>query len=200
MAAKKQPAKRPTKKKRHEPDWETIEREYRAGQISVNEIARQHGVTPQAVRMRAKRCDWSRDLSGQVRERVRAELVADAVTPSVTPPNAREVIDAAGLRGAEVVRAHRRDISRARSRTDRIGSQVERLLERIEGMQPDDDNFLGYTNAAASANNALSQAMARLVPLERQAFSLDDPSQGDNATALSSEQIRRMAQEVASQE
>ena len=39
-------------------DWETIETEYRAGSLSVNEIARQAGVTPQAIRNRARRNGW----------------------------------------------------------------------------------------------------------------------------------------------
>jgi DNA-binding Lrp family transcriptional regulator len=36
-------------------DWEAIEREYRAGQLSVREIARQQGLSHTAINKRAKR-------------------------------------------------------------------------------------------------------------------------------------------------
>ena len=36
-------------------DWEKIEREYRAGQLSVVEIGRQHGISHTAINKRAKR-------------------------------------------------------------------------------------------------------------------------------------------------
>ena len=39
-------------------DWEAIEREYRAGQLSVREIARQHDVSAPAIVKRAKRLGW----------------------------------------------------------------------------------------------------------------------------------------------
>jgi hypothetical protein len=49
--------------------------EYRAGQLSIREIGRQHGLSDTAIRNRAKAKGWTRDLSGAVRSRVREELV-----------------------------------------------------------------------------------------------------------------------------
>lgn len=43
------------------PDWEAIETAYRAGMMSLREIAAQHGISEGAIRKRAKRDDWSRD-------------------------------------------------------------------------------------------------------------------------------------------
>lgn len=183
-------------RKKKAPDWEAIEREYRAGQLSNAEIARAHGITPSAITMKAKRCEWVKDLSTQVREKVRADLVKDGVN-SV---NAREAIETAAARGVEVVRSHRRDIAKVRQRTEAIGAQVDRLIERTGSMQPDDPAFHTLIDTAARANSQLAQALARVVPLERQAFSLDDPGKDESATTLSPEQVRRMAQEVAAQE
>jgi predicted DNA-binding protein YlxM (UPF0122 family) len=51
------------------PDWEAIETAYRAGMMSLREIASQHGISEGAIRKRAKRDDWSRDLAAKVKER-----------------------------------------------------------------------------------------------------------------------------------
>jgi predicted DNA-binding protein YlxM (UPF0122 family) len=48
-------------------DWEAIEREYRAGQLSVREIARQYAVSEGAIRKRAKAEGWERALADVVR-------------------------------------------------------------------------------------------------------------------------------------
>ena len=47
------------------PDWEAIETAYRAGVMSLREIASQHGISEGAIRKRAKRDDWSRDLNAK---------------------------------------------------------------------------------------------------------------------------------------
>lgn len=64
-------------------DWEKIELEYRAGVKSLREIASEQGVSDTAIRKRAKRDDWVRDLSAKIKakaddlvrkEQVRAEV------------------------------------------------------------------------------------------------------------------------------
>lgn len=42
------------------PDWEAIETAYRAGVMSLREIASQHGISEGAIRKRAKRNDLPR--------------------------------------------------------------------------------------------------------------------------------------------
>jgi hypothetical protein len=59
------------------PDWDAIERQYRAGQLSIKELARQHKLSDTAIHKRAKAKGWTRDLSGAVRTRVRESLVCD---------------------------------------------------------------------------------------------------------------------------
>ena len=46
------------------PDWERIELDYRAGIKSLRQIADEGGITEGAIRKRAKRDAWERDLSG----------------------------------------------------------------------------------------------------------------------------------------
>ena len=56
-------------------DWEAIERDYRAGVLSLREIAAEHDLTEAAIRKRAKRDGWSRDLSAKIQ--ARAPVIPD---------------------------------------------------------------------------------------------------------------------------
>ena len=151
-------------------DWEAIEREYRAGQLSVSEIARQHGVSHTAINKRAKREGWVRDLSKRVREEVSARLVS----AEVSAPNAREAIEAAAARGVEVVRQHRRDISSINSLAVRLRAKAEAMLDQEAVVDLKD------LDTAAGIVESLARTTARLVPLERQAFSLDEKDGDDD--------------------
>ena len=150
-------------KERIRPDWEAIEREYRAGQLSVAEIGRQNGISHPAILKRAKKEGWARNLAEHVREVVAARLV----TEGVTTPNAREeeIIDAAAARGVEVVRCHRRDISSLNALAIRLRQKAEGLIDTVADLK-DLDN-------ATSVIESLARTASRLIPLERQAFNLD---------------------------
>ncbi|MFU7767003.1 hypothetical protein [Klebsiella pneumoniae] len=50
------------------PDWEAIESAYRAGVLSLRDIGDKYGVTEGAIRKRAKKFDWVRNSSTQVRK------------------------------------------------------------------------------------------------------------------------------------
>src|SRR5580658_7531176 len=96
-------------------DWEAIEREYRAGQLTVVEIGRQHGLSHSAINKRAKRDGWTRNLADRVRKEVSARLVSEKVSPEAD----RAAIEPAVARGVQVVREHRglhRAGSKARQR------------------------------------------------------------------------------------
>ncbi len=59
-------------------DWLAIEREYRAGQKSVNSIAKKHGIPETSLRRKAKKEGWSRDPAGTQREKVKAHFAGVA--------------------------------------------------------------------------------------------------------------------------
>ena len=58
-------------------DWEKIELDYRAGIKTLRQIADEHGVAHSAISKRAKRDDWSRDLTA--RKESRAVVVPQVV-------------------------------------------------------------------------------------------------------------------------
>lgn len=170
-------------------DWEAIEREYRAGQLSVVEIARQNGVSHTAINKRAKRDGWARDLTDTVRREVKARLVSSPVSDAAARETKRETIDRAAARGVEVVRQHRKDIGRGRElvgllmlQLDEASANTDQIEEDIEKETSGDKD--GKRKAAmlravslpsrAGVIRDLSAAMKNLIPLERQAFNLDE--------------------------
>jgi hypothetical protein len=161
-------------------DWEAVERAYRAGMLSLREIAAQHGLSDTAIRKRAKRDGWARDLTAKVRERVRSQLVRIETETA----NENELVDEAANQVVAMVREHRKGIRQLRSIAERLATRLTGELDGVgeDGKQP---SLLGH----AAAVRELSTVMKTLVPLERQAFNADEPEppkavDGAPATAL----------------
>lgn len=179
--AKDPRAPNPEKPKRPKTDWEAIERDYRAGQLTAREIARQHGVSHTAINKRAKAESWVQDLSKAVRQAAEAGLVSSEVSSG----NTREAVQAAAQRVVEVVRSHRKDIKFGRDLTERLLSELDGTtskvgeIEEIIAKETEPGPRRGAMMRAVSLPSRagvikdLSQAMQRLITLERQAFSID---------------------------
>ncbi|HFT5239552.1 TPA: hypothetical protein ACGTP8_000285 [Yersinia enterocolitica] len=176
------------------PDWEAIESAYRAGLMSLREIASQHNISEGAIRKRAKRDDWSRDLAAKVKERaddlVRKEEVRKQVRTETTLTE-RVLIEASAEVIASVRMEHRGDIRRAREITnslfDELGAEcadVESLRKLGEMMLDPDENGRDRLNEVyqsiismperVKSVKALSDALKNLIGLERQAYNLDE--------------------------
>lgn len=68
-------------------DWERVEADYRAGILSVREIAKLAGCTHGAINKRASRDGWTRDLAAKIKAKT-AELVSrEAVSTKQYPPS-----------------------------------------------------------------------------------------------------------------
>lgn len=100
-------------------DWERIEADYRAGILSLREIAANDGnVTEGAIRKRAKRDAWARDLNAKIQARADELVRKQAVRAEVRGTQSeteRTVIEANAQRIADVRGEHRADISQARA-------------------------------------------------------------------------------------
>jgi len=158
-------------------DWEAIEAEYRAGQMSVRAIASAHGLSEGAIRKRAKAEGWVRALAEKVRAAVRERLVrADGTqdgTQSQRGPTDQEIIEAGSLRGFDVVQSHRRDLAQLIAMANVLAT---RLSQHLHG-DPLDGPGIGEKESAADMLEKLTRIRAKLIPLERQAFNLDaDPT------------------------
>lgn len=185
-----------------QPNWEAIERAYRAGALSIRTIAERQGVSDTAIRKKAKALGWARDLSDQVRKEVRSKLVRGEVRndQGANCELDAEIIEEAAEEGAQVVRSHRRDIRKATSIANLLMDDLLTTIRRREEIEDaiaeetadDESGFRRSSMLAAVAlpSNAktlfqLSSAMKNLQVLERQAFGLDEKEKTDEADELS---------------
>ena len=163
-------------------DWEAIEREYRAGQLSLRAIAAKAGITEGAIRKKAKAEGWQRALADKVREAVREKLVRSDGTQFGTQEQRADdasIVETAAIRGLQVITSHRRDLEQLHGLKRIIAT---RLAMHLNGEQPDGP-FMGDKESPGDLLEKLSRVTTRLIPLERQAFNLDatDPSAGGGA-------------------
>ena len=173
---------------RSKADWEAVEREYRAGQLSIVEIGRQHGVSHTAINKRAKRDGWKRDLTKQVQREVSARLVSAEVSPEVSAANAKEAVDLAAERGVVLVLQHRKALSRSRAIAEKLFNELEGLIDNADEVEAaivaetandkDSQRRNAMLKAVSLPSRAatlreLSQVLKNTLPLERQAFNLD---------------------------
>lgn len=175
-------------------DWEAIEREYRAGQLSVSEIGRQHGVSHTAINKKAKLQGWTKNLAAKVRQVVSDRLVSDEVSTA----NARETVEAAASRVVDVVRSHRKDISTGRLMVQALFEELAEATEKRDEIEEAiEDETAGSSPgnmkrraamlravalpSRASTMQSLAGAVKTLVQLERQAFNIDSQPDDDGA-------------------
>ena len=184
------------------PDWEAIETAYRAGVMSLREIASQHGISEGAIRKRAKRDDWSRDLNAKVKERaddlVRKAEVRKQVRSEVTF-NERVLIEATAEVIANVRMEHRGDIKRARQITnalfDELGAECADVsaLEKLGELMFDPDDkgqdklndlyhkIISLPSRVKSMKD-LSDSLKTLIGLEREAYSIENKAETKEVT------------------
>lgn len=175
-------------------DWAAIERDYRLGQLTVREIARQHEINPSSIIRRAERDGWARDLSDEVRAKTRAALLRN--TPSATPERntpTREDIALAVQTNVQLVREHRADIKALRDAVTKLIADLsteldpEEVIETLSNGDPDEVkdierklNRALALGGRAQAASTLANTLKVLIPLEREAFALDaKPDQGE---------------------
>lgn len=177
--------------KRAKIDWETIERLYRANQMSVREIARVHGISDKAIRDKAKELGWERDLTEKIDAKVRTALRTESA--SADPLTEKQAIEEAVATTVTVVRSHRKRITRQTQLVDLLTAQLinaatdrEDLEEAIEEETANDKTgerrarmmkAVSLSTHASTAVN-LSNALKTLIGLERQAFNIKDESEG----------------------
>ena len=172
-------------------DWEAIERDYRAGILSIREIAKSQGVSDTAIRKKATALGWERDLSQKVAEKVRTELVR-AEFASANPQTEREIVETAAATVVQVVRSHRKRITKQTELVDLLTEQLTSVAENRADIEEAiyDETALDEngkrratmmravslpTHASTIVN--LTNALKTLIGLERQAFNIKDESE-----------------------
>ena len=150
--------------KAKQPDWEAIERAYRAVLLSLRAIASEHGVAHNTIMKRADKEGWQRDLTSKVRAAVK-----DKVTRAVTTDGDQkklvtdaEIIEEASDQAAAVVLAHRSGLAQWRG----IANKLSAFLSGVTVTEDNHGDFARSLNAGVDAQ-------LKVIKGERQAFNLD---------------------------
>lgn len=179
-------------------DWEAVEREYRVGQLSLRALATKHDCTAAAISKKAKEKGWVRDATAEVRERTRAALLTEprkkseggvnGVNAAVNTPTHAD-IETAVQTNLQVINRHRRDIAKGHGLVSMLFQQLESAAQEREDLEnlieeetKDDDSSLRRNRMLkaislpthAGVLRDLSAALKNFIPLERQAFNLDE--------------------------
>ncbi|MGY0156374.1 hypothetical protein ACVQK1_09365 [Edwardsiella tarda] len=188
------------------PDWEAIESAYRAGVLSLREIAEQHGITHGAINKRAKRDGWERDLKAKIKSRADALVSKREVSTLVSTEKVvseRILIEANAEVIANVRMEHRGDIRRAREIANALFDELAAECADIDSLRklgelmlaPDENGkdklneiyhaIIGMPERVKSMK-ALSETLKNLIGLEREAYSIkeDEPASVNKGTSL----------------
>lgn len=149
-------------------DWESIEADYRTGQLSNRALAAKHSLPESTIRNRANSHCWMRDLSDEVRTATQAKLSRTLRSETAhLPINDRDIVEQVSNDNTALILNHRQTISRWQG-------IVERLAGTLETIEITADN---HTEVSRSLNSGID-ALGKAIKLERQAFNLD--SEGSN--------------------
>lgn len=113
-------------------DWERVEAEYRTGILTLREIADACGITEGAIRKRAKRDSWTRDLNAKINakadELVRREQVRKNVKKGAKPGSAyheKTIVAESATVVADIRLKHQRTIGRAEKLIAKMLAELE---------------------------------------------------------------------------
>ncbi len=152
-------------------DWESVERAYRVGQDTLEEIGSAHGISKGRISQVAKKSGWDRDLSVRIRIKAEAKLNAEAINAELNKEAKRlsdnEIVEKAATTVANVQLSHRADIRRFRARA----AEYEAELDQCSGDE---------LAKRASILKNLSETLCKLIAAEREAFGMDKGSSADD--------------------
>lgn len=181
---------------RNDIDWLTIESDYRAGIKTLRAIAAEHGITEGAIRKRARRDDWARDLSAKIADKANELVRAQEVRAEYAKANERTIVEVNAQMQANIMLAHRRDVPIARDLVMALLAECKattdsrELFEQLgELMRSPDEKGIDKLNdlyqkvvslpGRVDSAKKLAEAIKTLVELERKVFKIEDAGQFD---------------------
>lgn len=158
-----------TAAERKQLDWERIGIEYRAGKLSLREIASTHGCSEGAIRKRAKRDGWQRDLAAKIEQAVRSKLVRTEVR-AADAATEKEIVEANAQAIINIRLEHRSDIKRAKSLVSKLFTEVEASAKKPEGEEQPVE-ALSLTQRVDCVRK-LTESAKTLITMEREAWGI----------------------------
>ncbi len=189
---------------RKQVDWESVERDYSAGLLSLREIGDKHGVTEGAIRKRAKKEEWIRDLTAKIAKKsddlVRKEMVRSEVR-SEKIISEKEIIEVNAQAIVNIKLAHRGDIRKSKNIVNALFDELElttdnrELFEQLgELLRQESESGHDKLNdiykkcismpQRIDGVKKLTDALKTMIGLEREAYDIQStPTPIDNAVS-----------------
>jgi len=185
-------------KEKAAPDWERIEADYRAGVLSVREIAASQGISHTAIQKKAKTEGWERDLGAKIQAKADRLVAKREVAKQVAAERVetdRGIVEANAEVIAQVRLNHRGDIARARKLCMSLLAEIEVETENLDlfeelgellraeddkGQDKRNDVYRRVISGASRIDSMkkLADALKVLVGLEREAYGIDADQKG----------------------
>ena len=131
-------------------DWDSVEREYRAGIRSLADIGAEYDVSAPGILKKARKEGWDRDLSAKIQAKVEAKVNAALVNKAVNADdliNERQIIEANAQTIADKVLSQQKVVKKS------VAFAESLLDEAIKvGVATDDLDKLGELMAAPDEN------------------------------------------------
>jgi hypothetical protein len=189
-------------------DWELVEKHFRAGILSNVQIAAECGVSEGAIRKRAKRDGWTKDLKAKIKARaeelVRKETVR-TVRTSLTPASEKQTVEVNAQAAAVVLIAQKGSIRRGHELFKKLMEELEmtsnnrelfeQLGELLDKSSEDDGGqvrqdklkaifmkVISLTGRIDSAKKMI-ETFEKIVRMERLSYGIDVDEGGDNRLA-----------------
>jgi len=155
-------------------DWESIEREYIPAIRSLRDIANQFGIAESAIRDRAKRYGWERNLEEKIKAKKESLLRKDELRKSTAQTSKiteKEIIESAATIQATVILEEREDVKRLA----KICESLEKQLELIA----DDKESAEDLEKKARINKTLIESRDKVFNMRRRNYGINDNANGD---------------------
>lgn len=176
-------------------DWVAVKAQYEAGVRALRDIGEEFGVSAQAILKRAKKEDWTRDLSARIKAKTEAK-VNKAMVNALVNSEQKNITDAMIVEvesevAARIQMSHRQAVPRARRLVMELMAEVEaitnskELMEEIGEIMYAPDRFgrdelnkiyhkVISLGGRSMTINKLADSLKVLVELERKVFRIDD--------------------------
>ena len=191
--------------RRNDIDWEAVERDYRAGQLTVAQMADKHGVSTSQIKVKAKDKEWQRDLSSAIKARAKAKIsqidvqaLVEAAASEMAELSAKQsamvqqsAIEQAADVAAGIVMSHRKHYSKVKTlaadmleEVAEFGREKESINKLCQIIGQDDPlaaqaikRVTGFSGRVQSLEK-LANTLVKIADAERKAFGIDDEEKG----------------------
>jgi replicative superfamily II helicase len=176
---------------RKQVDWEGVERDYSAGLLTLREIGEKYGISHTAIRKKAEKEDWSKDLSAKIAKEAEKKVSKLQVSNDVSKKaSEKEIIEINAQALVNVKLKHRTSINRVNNLVDTLFEEIEELSTHKNA-----DNL----PIRVDMTKKLMDTLRISIDKERQAFGIQDKTVEQKPTQqMTDEEIERRISDIYS--